>query len=93
MNPSVLIVGAIIATLLGALFHLWKDGGLGRLVLYLFLAWLGFFGGHFLSRAIGFNWFMLGQLRLGGGIILAVLVLLLGHWLSLIDPQGRKNHG
>jgi hypothetical protein len=93
MNPSVIIVGAIVATLLGALFHLWRDGGFWRLLLYIALAWLGFFGGHFLAHRLGFEWLMLGQLHLGGGLIMGIIVLMVGHWFSLIGPQVPRTHG
>ncbi len=35
MNVSTYIFGWILATLLGAVFHLWKDGGFWKLVLLL----------------------------------------------------------
>ena len=42
MNISSYLFGWILATLLGAIFHLWRDGGIGSLLLYLLLSWGGF---------------------------------------------------
>ncbi|OQY32095.1 MAG: hypothetical protein B6243_07680 [Anaerolineaceae bacterium 4572_5.2] len=86
--PSVLL-GFLIASFYGALFHLWRGGGAGRLFLYLALAWLGFFGGHFLAAWSGWIIFSVGPLNLVMATLGAILVLLLGHWLSLLEIQGK----
>jgi len=62
--PS-LFIGLLISSLLGALFHLWRGGGPGRLLLYLFLAWLGFWVGHALGVRWQWRFFSVGPLRLG----------------------------
>jgi len=66
--PS-LILGAIVATLLGSAFHLWRGGGLGRFLLYLFLAWLGFWSGHFLASQFDLAFFSIGPLYAGVGVL------------------------
>ncbi len=78
-------VGLLIALLLGALFHLAADGGGGRLVLYLLLSLCGFFAGHFVGAALHWQLFPLGPLDLGMAILGSVFLLLLGHWLSLVQ--------
>ncbi len=45
MILSVLLYGFLFATLMAALFHLWRDGGLGKLILYLLASWAGFLAG------------------------------------------------
>jgi len=85
MTFPTIIFGLAIATLIGALFHIWKDGGLGKLILYLVLSWIGFWVGH----AIGEKY----QISiLDVGIFVSAIFLLFGHWLSLIDVQ-RKDIG
>ncbi len=83
--PSFLL-GAVVATLLGAAFHLWKGGGLGRLLLYLVLAWLGFWVGHWLAAQIDLDLFRVGPLFLGVGVLGALGLLFLGHWLFVVQP-------
>ncbi len=80
--PS-LIFGALIATLLGALFHLWKGGGPAKMLLYQILAWVGFFGGHIAAKSLGWGWGKVGPLAVGPGIISALILLAIGHYLSL----------
>ncbi len=82
--PSI-VVGIIIALLLGALFHVWLDGGGGRLVLYLVLSLLGFFVGHALGDLLNWRVLPLGPLNLGLAILGSLVFLGLGHWLSLVE--------
>jgi hypothetical protein len=84
--PSFLL-GATIATLLGAAFHLWRGGGLGRLILYLVLAWLGFWAGHFLASTLGFELFRVGPLFLSLAVPGSIGLLALGHWLLVVQPK------
>ena len=85
MNLSTYIFGFILATLLGAVFHLWKDGGFWKLVIYILLSWLGFFVGHLVAKNAGFNFMIVGSLHLGGGIIGSIVALFVGHWFSRIE--------
>ncbi len=80
--PS-LIFGALTATLLGALFHLWKGGGPAKLLLYQILAWVGFFGGHIAAIHWDWAWGKIGPLAVGPGILGALILLAIGHYLSL----------
>jgi len=82
--PSILI-GIVISSLYGAVFHLWRGGGLGRLILYLILAWVGFWTGHLIGNALGWTFASLGPLRLGTATIGAAITLGIGYWLSLVE--------
>jgi uncharacterized membrane protein YeaQ/YmgE (transglycosylase-associated protein family) len=84
MTVPSLILGLLGALLIGALFHLWADGGAGRLLLYLLLSLLGFGAGHALGTA--WNWILLplGPLDLGMAMLGSVVFLCVGHWLSLV---------
>lgn len=84
--PAVLF-GILVSTLMGAAFHLWKNGGFGRLVLYLILAWVGFWGGHLLGNRFGLTFGSIGPLRFGMALLTGVITLFAGHWLSLTRPE------
>ncbi len=84
--PSILI-GIVVSSLCGAVFHLIKGGGLGRLLLYLFLAWIGFWSGHFIANRFGWSFLAYGPLQLGTAILGAAGTLFLGHWLSLVEKN------
>ena len=87
MNTSSYLFGFILATLMGALFHLWKDGGIGRLLLYLLLSWVGFLIGHLVANNLGLSLIIIGSVNLAGGIIGSALFLFLGHWIGRIEPN------
>jgi uncharacterized membrane protein YeaQ/YmgE (transglycosylase-associated protein family) len=86
--PSILF-GLVISTLYGAIFHLWKDGGLGRLFLYLILGWAGFWLGQFLAERMGWTFASLGSLHLGLATAGSVLFLAVGYWLSLVQIEPK----
>lgn len=93
MNISSYLFGFIIATLLGALFHIWRDGGIGRLLMYLLLSWFGFFIGHLAAKSFELKFMNVGPVNLAGGIVGSVILLFLGHWIGRIDqnilPKGK----
>lgn len=85
MTIQSIFLGFLLATLYGAAFHLWKGGSLWRLVLYLIFAWAGFWIGHFVGNALGWNFFRVGSLNVGLGTMASVLVIGIGYWLSLVQ--------
>ena len=86
--PSILL-GFCVATLFGAAFHLWKDGGFWRLLLDLLLSWIGFFAGHFVAQQIGWGFLSIGPLHLGMAILCCILLLLVGHWLTSMRTEKK----
>ncbi len=85
MNIPSLFLAFIISSLLGVLFHLLRGGGPRRIFFYLILAWLGFFGGHFLAAWQGWVLFLIGTLNAGVAIIGALIFLFVGDWLGRIE--------
>ncbi|MFZ6030621.1 MAG: hypothetical protein ACOYYS_23175 [Chloroflexota bacterium] len=82
--PSV-VLGVVLSTLYGAGFHLWKGGGLSRLLLYLFLGWSGFWGGQLLAGILGWSFDRVGGLHVGAASVGSLLFLGIGYWLSLVE--------
>lgn len=82
MNLGSLLLGALLSTLYGALFHLLRGGGLGRLILYLLLGWTGFWAGQFLAAHYQWDVASLGQLHVGVATISSLLFLVAGAWLT-----------
>lgn len=82
--------GLIIATLTGALFHLWKGGGLKELLLYLVLSWIGFWVGQALGANLGWEFGKYGQLYLLFSTAGSIFFLLAGYWLSLSGRKAKK---
>ncbi len=89
MNFPSILFGLVFAVLLGALFHLWKDGGFWKLLLYLALSVVGAVVGHLLADNSNFGFMTIGTMRLGGAVIGSVIFLFVGHWLSLVDIKPK----
>jgi hypothetical protein len=87
MTIPAFLFGFLVSTFLGAAFHIWKDGGVGRLLLYLLLAWVGFGIGHILGNSLGFTFGSIGPLRFGMAIVVCVATIFGGYWLSLVSQE------
>ncbi|NPV76909.1 MAG: hypothetical protein HPY59_11115 [Anaerolineae bacterium] len=82
--------GLVVATLIGALFHLWKGGGLKDLLLYLILSWIGFWVGQAWGANLGWKFGKYGQLYLLFATVGSVFFLFVGYWLSLSNRKAKK---
>jgi uncharacterized membrane protein YeaQ/YmgE (transglycosylase-associated protein family) len=87
MPLPLLILGLIIALLIGALYHLWRNGGFWRFLFYLFLSLAGFFAGNWIGSWRGWILFPIGPLDLGVAIIGSLILLIVGDWLSLVSVR------
>ena len=85
MTLPAILFSLLIALLYGALYHLVRDGGFWRLILFCFLSVLGFTLGHLVGLWRGWVWIPLGTINLGVSTIGSFLVLLLGDWLSRFE--------
>lgn len=88
MTLPAFLFGMVLATLYGSLFHLWRGGGLGRLMLYIALSWIGFWFGHFFGDQIGWTLISVGPLRAGIATLSSLVLLGVGYWLSLVKVEG-----
>jgi hypothetical protein len=89
MTLPAFIFGLLISTLYGAVFHLWRGGGLGRLILYLILGWTGFWAGQALAGYLNWTFASLGPLHLGLATLTSILFLAVGYWLSLVEVDRK----
>jgi uncharacterized membrane protein YeaQ/YmgE (transglycosylase-associated protein family) len=91
MSMPTIVLGLILSTLVGALFHLWRGGNAGRLLFYLVLAWVGFWTGQFIGNYFGFTFDSLGQLHIVSATLGSICFLAVGYWLSLVQVEKRAN--
>lgn len=84
--PSYLL-GTVYALLIGSLFHVWRGGGAGRLLLYLVLSLAGAAVGQWVGMWQNWSLFPIGTLDLGLVTIGSLLFLLVGYWLSLVEIE------
>ena len=84
--PS-LLFALLVALTYGTLYHLVRDGGFWRLLLYLGLSILGFAIGHLVGIWRGWILIPLGSLNLGLSSIGSLFILAVGDWLSHIEGR------
>ncbi len=89
--PSI-ILGLICSLLIGALFHVWRDGGPGRLLLYFVLSTAGFAAGQWLGLWSNWVLFAVGPLDLGLAVPGSIVFLIVGYWLSQADLRRPASH-
>ena len=89
MTLPALFFGLVLSSLYGAAFHLWKGGGLKKLLLFLILAWVGFWAGHLLAARLGWTFLAVGPLNTGMATLGSALVLFVGNWLSQVEVQRK----
>ncbi len=86
MNLPTFLLGLLISTLYGALFHLIRGGNFSRLLLYLVLSWIGFWSGQLIANQLNLTFLSIGSLHLGLATLGSLLLLLLGSWLTQSEP-------
>ncbi len=87
MQLPVVLLGLVIALLIGSLFHILRDGNGLRLLMYLGLSILGFALGQWVSTAGGWKLYTLGALDIGMGVIGSILILAGGDWLGRREAE------
>jgi len=87
MTLPAFLFGIFLSTLYGVVFHLFRGGGLGRLTLYIILAWVGFWIGQLAASFFDINLLNVGPLHLGIATITSWIFLGVGHWLSRVETD------
>jgi uncharacterized membrane protein YeaQ/YmgE (transglycosylase-associated protein family) len=90
MSIPTLFLGLILSTLYGALFHLWRGGNAGRLLLYLILSWLGFWLGQIIGNYLNLTFDTIGQLHIVSATVGSLIILAIGYWLSLVQTEKKS---
>lgn len=75
-TASSIVLGLLLATVYGTLFHVLIGGPARRLLLYVMASWIGFALGHLAGDVFLIDWFQLGPLNL--------LSASVGSWVALI---------
>ncbi len=76
-TASGLVLGFLLATIYGAVFHLFVGGPARRIILYVLASWVGFTIGHFVGDLLGIELLKLGAIHLFSAS--------LGAWIALIS--------
>ena len=87
MTLPTFLFALLVALFYGALYHLIRNGGFWRLILYFILSIFGFVAGHLFGLWRGWTFIPLGSLNFGLSTLGSVLVLILGDWLSRLEAR------
>jgi hypothetical protein len=88
-SASGLVLGFLLASVYGAIFHLIFGGSLRRILLYLAAAWAGFLLGQLVGDFLNLEWFKVGKIHLLSASVGAWALLLAARWLAGQDtPAG-----
>jgi hypothetical protein len=79
--PGALLI-FLFSAIIGFAFHLWKGGSIFRLALLILFAIIGFGLGHWIGTKLNANFFVIGWVQGGFGIILSILFTMIASWLS-----------
>lgn len=82
MTFPAITLGFILATLYGALFHLFVGGDARRLALYLVTAWFAFGAGQVFGSLLGISLFSIGALHVFAAS-LTCWIAMISVWLVL----------
>ncbi len=85
-TASSIVLGFLLSSAYGALYHLLIGGPARRLILYVLASWIGFILGHFLGNILQLNWFKLGPLNLLSASIGSWVAVLGSWWLAGRSP-------
>ena len=89
MTLPAFLFGSVIGLQLGAVFHLWRGGGLGKLIGFIFFGESGFWVGHYAAQFWDIEFWDVGPIHIGIALLGCILFLFLGRWLM----EFTKNEG
>jgi hypothetical protein len=87
MTLPTLLFGLLVALLYGALYHLLRNGGFWRLLLFFSLSIAGFILGHWIGIWREWTFIPLGALNLGLSTLGSFMLLAVGDWLSRLEAK------
>lgn len=92
MTIPAILFGIILSSTYGTAFHFFKGGSWRKLLLFVVIAWVGFWSGHFIGEALGSKFALIGALQAGLGTVGSLLFLFVGEWLSRVEPDRSKQN-
>lgn len=87
MTLAAVLLGTVIALIIGCAFHFWKGGGLKWLVVFNLFSIIGFWFGHIIGSFLNLSLLPLGPINAGPAIITCLIVLFGGYWLSMASVE------
>jgi len=89
MTIPAFILGCVLALLYGAVYHLIRGGGFGRIILYLVVSGASFWFGHLVANITGMTFLSLGPIHTGLATLFSIAGLIASEWLSALETQQK----
>ncbi|MCB0165682.1 MAG: hypothetical protein KDI79_15735 [Anaerolineae bacterium] len=81
--PPFVLLGLLLGSLYGTIFHLWRGKSLRDFLIYLVAGIIGFGAGQGLGMALGFNMWLVGPLHVVEATVMSWASLFLIQWLKI----------
>ena len=81
--PPFVLLGLLLGSLYGTIFHLWRGKSLRDFLIYLVAGIIGFGFGQGLGMALGFNMWLIGPLHVVEATVVSWISLFLIQWLKI----------
>jgi ABC-type sugar transport system permease subunit len=91
MSLVSVLLGFLISSICAFIFHLIKGGSVGRLVLFLFSAWVSFFTGQLVSNLLDWKLLRFGAINLFPALLATLIGLLAASFLA--GPEHPRAKG
>jgi hypothetical protein len=85
------LIAFVIASVIGLIYHLFRDGGFRRLILYVIVAWVGFFAGHGIGGLLRWNTLRFGSLNILPAVLITCIALIVAEILAGPRPRPRSS--
>ncbi len=82
LSSPIFLVGSLVATFWAALFHFLLGKKLTDLILYWFIALIGFAVGQAMAEILGLHVLLLGQVHILEGTLACWIAMLVARWLK-----------
>jgi len=90
MTFPTLLLGTLMAVVLGNAFHFWRGGSFKWLLMYNLLAIAGFWVGHIVGNILNWHFLPLGPLNVASSLIGSLALLFAGYWLSMASVEPKR---
>ncbi|MCB0173694.1 MAG: hypothetical protein KDJ97_24455 [Anaerolineae bacterium] len=81
--PPFVLLGLLLGSLYGTIFHLWRGKSLRDFLIYLVAGIIGFGFGQGLGMALGVNMWLIGPLHVVEATVVSWISLFLIQWLKI----------
>ncbi|GAB4488530.1 MAG: hypothetical protein Fur0016_14350 [Anaerolineales bacterium] len=90
MPLPTIVFGVLLSTFYGALYHLVRGGKIRTLLLFIALAWAGFWLGDTIGWLMGWTFAPVGMMNAGTGTLGAFLFLAVGDLAGMLLARNKK---